>query len=235
VSGVARFALAPLAAAIALCTPAAADAQFAGSVSIESDYRVRGRSISHERPVASARIGFDHASGAYADASASVVASEYDGMRLLGYQADAGFAPRLGPLWTVDVGVARDGFRAPYPGGSAYRRTEAYAGVTRGPFSAYVFASPRYAGLDSATLYGQIEATIAPAPQWRFSAHAGTLQLLDAKAPYSSLHDWRLGVAREMGGFEIYAALSGAVPGREGHRIGIQAKTALTVGASYSF
>jgi uncharacterized protein (TIGR02001 family) len=235
VSGTVRFVLSLLAAAIALCAPAAAQAQLAGSISVESDYRIRGRSISDKRPVASARVGFDHPSGIYADGSASVVASDDDGPRFLGYQADGGFATRLGPLWTVDVGVAHDHFRAAYPGGFPYRRTEAYVGVTHGPLSAYVFASPSYASLKTATLYGQLEATIAPAPQWRLSAHAGALELLDSDAPFSSIYDWRLGGSREMGGFELHAALSGDVPGTEAHRIGIRAKTAFTVGASYSF
>jgi uncharacterized protein (TIGR02001 family) len=235
VTGAVRLVLSLLGAAMALCAPAAAHAQLAGSIAVESDYRIRGRSISDERPVASARIGFDHSSGVYADGSASVFASEDHGPRFLGYQVDAGFATRLGPLWTVDVGVAHDHFRAPYAGGFAYRRTEAYAGVTHGPISAYVFASPSYARLKSATLYEQLEATIAPAPQWRLTAHAGALELLDPKAPFSSIYDWRLGVSREIGGFELHTALSGDIPGREAHHIGIKAKTALTVGASVSF
>jgi uncharacterized protein (TIGR02001 family) len=235
VIGAVRFVLTLLAAAAALCVPAAAHAQLAGSISIESDYRIRGRSISDERPVASARIGYDHSSGAYADGSASVFKSDDDGVQFLGYQVDAGFATRLGPLWTVDVGVAHDHFRSPYPGGFHYRRSEAYVGVTHGPLSAYVFASPSYARLKSATLYEQLEATIAPAPQWRLNAHAGALELLDSDAPFSSIYDWRVGVSREIGSFELHTALSGDIPGHAAHRLGIRAKTVLTAGASYSF
>jgi hypothetical protein len=185
--------------------------------------------------VASARIGYDHSSGVYADGSASVFTSDDDGVQFLGYQVDAGFATRLGPLWTLDLGVAHDHFRAPYQGGRHYRRSEAYAGVRRGPFSAYLFASPSYGRLKSGTLYGQLEATIAPAPQWRLTAHAGALELLGAKAPFSSLYDWRLAASREVGSFEVHAGLSGYVPGSDAHRVGVRAHTALTVGASYSF
>lgn len=218
-----------------LGAPEAAHAQLAASVSLESDYRVRGRSISDHSPVASVRLGFDDASGIYADGSASVVATGEDGLRYFGYQLDAGFATRLSPLWTLDLGVARDRFRAPYQGGRRYRRSEAYAGVTHGPFSAYLFASPSYGQLKSATLYGQLEATIVPAPDWRVTAHAGTLRLLDASAPFSSIYDWRLAASHEVGGFELHAALTGYLPGGDARGFGIRSHAALTAGASYSF
>jgi hypothetical protein len=141
----------------------------------------------------------------------------------------------LGPLWSIDLGIAHDHFRAAYPGGPYYHRTEGYVGVTHGPISAYIFAAPKYDRLRSATLYGQLEATIVPAPQWRLTAHAGALELLDSTARYSALYDWRLGLSRELGSFEFHTALSGRVPGHEAYRVGIRSHTALTVGASYSF
>jgi uncharacterized protein (TIGR02001 family) len=229
-----KLASAALATALLLVS-ATARAQLAASVSVESDYRIRGRSVSDKYPVASFRLGLDDASGIYTDGSASVVVTSDDGPRYLGYQFDAGFATRLGALWTLDLGVAHDDFRALYPGGRPYRRTEAYLGARRGAFSAYLFASPRYANLDSATLYGQLEATISPARLWRVTAHAGALELLDANAPFSSLYDWRLGASRQLGSFELHAAVSGSIPGREAHRAGIPSRTALTAGASYGF
>jgi uncharacterized protein (TIGR02001 family) len=215
--------------------PQAAHAQLAASVAVESDYRVRGRSISDHHPVASARLGFDDPSGNYADGSASIIATGEDGLRYFGYQLDAGFATRLSPTWTLDLGVARARFRAPYQGGRRYHRSEAYAGVTHGPISAYVFASPRYGRLKSATLYGQLEATVAPARDWHLTAHGGALRLLDASAPFSSLYDWRLAVSHEIGGFELHVAYAGYVPGGEARAIGIRSHAGLTAGASVSF
>ena len=46
-----------------LATPAAA--QVSASVDIESDYRLRGYSLSAGRPAATAQIGYDDASGLY--------------------------------------------------------------------------------------------------------------------------------------------------------------------------
>jgi uncharacterized protein (TIGR02001 family) len=230
-----RRVLAAFLAVVALGAPALAHTQLAATIAVESDYRVRGRSVSDERPVASARLGFDDSSGIYADGSASIVASGNDGVRYLGYQLDAGFATNLGPLWTIDVGIARDDFRAPYPEGAGYERNEAYVGATHGPISAYLFASPNYGRSKSASLYGQLEGTIVPARGWRLTAHAGALELLEAKAPYSSLYDWRLGASRQVGNFEIHTALSGYVPGSEAYRLGIRTHTAFTVGASCSF
>lgn len=220
---------------LASCLPAAARAQAVASIALESDYRVRGRSVSDERPVATARLGYDDPNGVYVEGSASVVASRHDGARFLGYQFDAGVAKRLGPLWTIDLGIAHDDFRAPYPGGSYYKRSEAYVGVLRGPFSAYVFAAPSYGHLKTATLYEQLEASVPPVPGWRLTAHVGALELLDAGAPFSSLYDWRLGVAREIGHVEVHAAVSGNVPGHQAYRAGVRSRTAVTAGASYSF
>jgi uncharacterized protein (TIGR02001 family) len=221
--------------ALIFVSPTPAPAQLAAAVSVENDYRLRGRSVSGRRPVASAQVGFDAPRGIYGDGSAAVVATRYDGLQVLGYQLDAGYAARVGNLWTIDVGVARDHFRASYPGGPAYRHFEAYAGATRGPFSAYLFASPDYDRTKSATLYGQLEATIAPASAWRVTAHAGMLALLDPHAEYSALYDWRLGISRAIGNFELHAAISDGGVAKGRHDADDRARTALTAGASYSF
>ncbi len=235
-SAAAGFLLPALAVVLIFGLPAAAQAQVAGAVVVESDYRLRGRSVSDEQPVVQARLSYDDDSGFYTDGSATVVATRYDGPRFLGYQFDLGYAARLGPVWTLDVGFAHDHLRAPYPGGGyGYHEDQAYVGVARGPFSAYLFASPRYGRLKTATVYGQLEATFVPVAKWHLTAHAGALDLLDSSAPFTRIYDWRLGVAREIGGLEIHAALSGDVPGGKAHRLGVPAKSALTAGASFSF
>lgn len=234
-SAAARFLLSALVAVLTLGLPATAHAQLAGAVLVESDYRLRGRSVSDERPVAQARLSYDDDSGFYTDGSATLVTTHDDGPRFLGYQFDLGYATRLGSLWTLDVGYAHDHLRSPYPGGLGYHQDQAYVGATRGPFSAYLFASPRYGRLKTAIVYGQLEATFIPVAKWHATAHAGALDLLDSSAPFTRIYDWRLGIAREIGGLEIHAALSGDVPGGEAHRFGIRAKSVLTAGASFSF
>lgn len=227
-----------LIAAPAVSVPAAAQ-QITGSVSVESDFRLRGYSLSGGRPVAAARVGVDSGSGFYADASATTVLARGDEARFLGYQVDAGVAKRVGTLWTLDVGVAHNQFRAPYRGAFPYSYTEGYVGATHGPFSAYVFVSPNYFHSDNWTMYAQLEASVAPAPDWRLTAHVGSLVNLSAPEVYAgrvkTQHDWRLGVARELGAVEVHAALSSGGPGRQFYYGASHSRTVVTAGASVSF
>ena len=217
---------------LAVC-PVPAFAQVSAAVSVESDYRLRGYSVSGERPVGVVRVGYDDASGAYADGSVAVVASRFDGLRVLGYEADAGFATQLGSLWTIDLGVAREDLDPAYPGSLSYRHTEAYVGARRGPFSAYVFASPSYGRSGSPSLYGQLDATVSPFAKWRLTAHAGLLKLLDTPPRYATHYDWRLGVAREIGDFDLHVAVSGGGPPRRAYPAA--AETKLTAGLTFGF
>ncbi len=214
-------------------------AQVSAAISIESDFRVRGYSLSGGRPVASARIGIDDESGFYADGSATVVATRYDGARFLGFQVDGGLARRLGGQWTLDAGLAHNELRAPYAGGISYNYTEAYVVVTHAPFSAYVFVSPNYFRPGFRTLYGQVEATISPAEDWHVTGHLGSLNRLDSPygytVRYKTLYDWRLGVTREFGNLELHADVSGGGPGRQYYYGDTHSRTALTAGASLSF
>jgi uncharacterized protein (TIGR02001 family) len=218
---------------------APASAQVSGSISADSDFRLRGYSMSAGRPVASARIGFDHGSGLYADGSATVVFPRHEGSRFLGYQVDAGIAKRLGREWTIDAGVAHNEFRAAYSGGYPYTYTEGYVGATHGPISAYVFVSPNYFRPSFWTVYGQLEASVSPADKWHVTAHVGRLTYVDTPGHYSvqnkRQYDWRLGVAREIGNFEVHAALTGGGPRRQYYYGANHSRTALVAGASLSF
>jgi uncharacterized protein (TIGR02001 family) len=230
-----------LIAALAIWAAVPADAQqISGSLSVESDFRLRGYSLSAGRPVASARAGLESGSGFYADGSATAVLTRDDEARFLGYQVDAGLAKRVGDLWTIDVGLAHNHFRAAYEGAFPYSYTEAYVGATHGALSAYVFVSPNYYRRDNWSLYGQVEANFTPAKNWRLTAHVGSLvYLYTSPAPYGrrrkTQHDWRLGVARELGAVEVHAALSGGGPGRQFYYGETHSRTALTAGASVSF
>ena len=153
--------------------------------------------------------------------------------------AYAGVAKRVGDLWTLDVGLSHNQFRAAYRGAFPYSYTEAYAGATHGALSAYVFVSPNYYRRDNWTLYGQLEASVTPASDWRLTAHVGSLVSLSMPEAYTrrrkTQHDWRLGVARELGAIEVHAALSGGGPGRQYYYGDTHSRTAVTAGASVSF
>ena len=231
--------LAVLAAGLALCLGAPAVAQVSGAVSAESDFRLRGYSVSGGRPVGSARLGVDDESGVYADASATVVLTRNDGVRFLGYQVDAGVAKRLGGDWVIDLGIAHNQFRAAYAGGYPLTYTEGYIGTTRGPVSAYLFVSPNYYRPGFWTAYGQVEATIMPARDWRLTAHVGSLHHLYTPETYTlrheTLYDWRVAAARAFGSLELHLNVSGGGPGRQYYYGASHSRTAVVAGASLSF
>ncbi len=81
--GLQRFGLAQLALGLALSLARPAHAQFSGAVSLQSDYRYRGISLTERQPVVSLDLAYDHASGAYAGASA--IGVNEDGLRSLGF------------------------------------------------------------------------------------------------------------------------------------------------------
>lgn len=217
---------------------APAAAQLSGVIAVDSDFRLRGQSLSAGRPVATATAGFDDESGVYATGSATLVLTRNSGPRFLGYQVGAGVAKRLGRRWTVDVGVAHNEFRPAYYGAYPYTYSEVYAGAMRSPFSAYVFVSPNYFRSDFWTVYGQIEASVSPAKNWHVTAHLGSLNHIDTPeyaVVRRTLYDWRLGVAREFGNVEIHGALTGGGPGRLYYYGSSHSRTAVVAGASINF
>lgn len=215
-----------------------AHAQATGSIDIESDYRLRGYSLSAGQPTAAARIGYDDDSGAYINALA-VGEWAHDRPRLLGVQGNVGYAKRLSRALTIDTGLLYAEYRPRYLGTRGRGYVEGYAGFSLNPISARVYVSPDYFNTGAATIYGEIQATVEPVRNWRLSAHAGSLTYLSAPVPYhyrATHYDWRLSVARQFNAIELHAALSDGGPGREFYsgKDGDRAAS-VTAGISWSF
>jgi uncharacterized protein (TIGR02001 family) len=204
-----------MAAGLLLAAPARA--QVAGSVDIESDYRLRGYSLSAGQPTATARVSYDDNSGFYLNALA-VGEWAHDQPRLLGVQGNVGYAKRLTQSLTVDTGILYADYRPRYLGGRGRGYAEAYAGLSLKVISARVYVSPDYFDTGAATVYGEVQGTIEPIRNWRLGAHVGSLTYLSAPVPYpyKATHtDWRLSVARQFRSIDLHAAVSGGGPGRE--------------------
>jgi hypothetical protein len=195
-----------------------ADAQWGGTLSLESDYRLRGYSLTDGNPAASAQVTYDHGSGFY--------------LNLAGLAQIAGDDPRF-------MGVVGNvGYRASERYGRPYRYTEIYAGAAVGRVLGRVYYSPDYRGDGVQTLYGELEAGFEPAREWRVSGHVGVLTYLTAARywPAGSTHqDWRLSVSRQLGRFEVHTALSGGGPGERYYGYQRREKPMLAAGASVSF
>jgi len=224
-----------LSAAISLA--GTAQAQVAGSVSIESDYRYRGHSLSSGHPVATATLDYDDASGFFIDGSITGVLGG-DRPGLLGVQGNIGYATRLSSKLSMDVGVLRSQYTPSYAGDRAAHYTELYLGITRRSLSSRVYFSPDYFHSGISTLYGEIDGAIEPVRDWHLSAHVGGLVYLSRPAAYANRrdqHDWRIGVSRQLGAFDVHLNLSGGGPGPDYYGREPRGRTALVVGATRSF
>ena len=222
-------------AALGLFVAAPAAAQLAGSVGIESDYRLRGYSLTNGDPALTAQISYDHRSGAYLNVSALTKIG--GDTRFLGVIAGAGYAKRVNDRVTLDGGVLRYQIRAASPGQPGFKYSEVYAGAYVGRVSGRISYSPDYRGFGVPTLYPEIEAGVEPASNWRLSGHVGLLTYLTARNGYRSGQaesDWRVTAARQLGKFEVHAAVSGGGPSNY-YAYRVYKKVAVTAGASISF
>ncbi len=232
-----HHALLALIAALGIFLAHAADGQVAVSASVDSDDRLRGRSLSGGNPVATVSIGYDHPSGIYVDAAA-VTKIAGDRAGLMGFQGDIGLAQRLGDGLSLDIGVQRSQFNSRYAGERAAHYTELFVGLTRRRVSARVYYAPDYFRPGISTLYTEVEAAIIRSEKWHLSAHAGRLFYLKLEPAYAGFrdqYDWRVSLARDVHGFELHAALSGGGPGTDFYAGGSRARSALVVGVSHVF
>jgi len=228
-----------LAAPLILCfAPVPACAQISGNIDVESDYRLRSYSLSAGRPVATAQIGYDDDSGVYFSLSATGEIGHDDPL-FLGVQGNIGYVRRLNATLSIDGGIARSQYRSPDRESGPHNYTEIYLGLASGPFAARVYYSPDYDQADVSSLYTEVEATFRPATNWRVNGHLGSQIYLATSAQYlagrAARYDWRLGVARELGNFDLHAALSGGGPGKDYYSGSFHNKVTLTAGASWSF
>jgi uncharacterized protein (TIGR02001 family) len=192
-----------------------ASAQVAVEAALQTDYRVRGYSVSDEEPSASVSLSYDDPSGAYV--GASLVGTTYEGDPvLLGIQGSAGYATRIGPMLSLDAGVSKTQYFYGYGTTRNYDYTEVYLGLALPMVSARLSYSPDYYRHDKETLYAEVETGISPATDWFLSAHAGMLTYLGDPPVYrpDQTFDWRLGATRQFGPWGLHLDVSGRMLGR---------------------
>ena len=200
-----------LLAGLLAAAPAAAEVRVTGVIA--SDDRFRGRSVSEGRPVASLDLAYDAANGAYVGVTTTGVA--HAGPQLLAVQAYAGYVARLGTGPAIDVGVTHANYSSEYDGHNSGRYSEVYAGLVTRRFATHLYYSPDYFASGRSTLYGEIDSSVSPAPSWRISGHAGVLRVLHGpRGPglRRPQYDWRIGVTKALGGFDLQLAWAGAGP-----------------------
>jgi len=198
-----RGALVARAAVLALlCAIGDASAQLSGSLSVVSDYRYRGISLSDERPAAQLGLTYDAAEGWYGGAFVSTV--KLEGYETRGVQAIA-FA---GHTWGMPSGLSLE-VGADYAVVTAaprYDYGEVYAGFAFQNVSGRMYFSPRYFGQDAAAVYAELNLAQPLLDNVRLLGHVGVLESSANKYygnPPGPLIDGALGVGVSWQGFSL--------------------------------
>jgi uncharacterized protein (TIGR02001 family) len=147
-------------------------AQVSGSATLVSDYRFRGVSLSDEKPAAQLSVAYDHASGWYAGGFASTVQLSDQSDRHLQVLAYAGYARRLGPAWSVEMGT---GYYA-FSGAGGYDYPEVFCGAASGSWNGRIHYSPNYFALGSHALYAELNGMQPLADHLHLLGHLGLLR-----------------------------------------------------------
>jgi uncharacterized protein (TIGR02001 family) len=182
---------------------------------LQTDYRVRGYSVSDGEPSASLSLSYDDPSGAYVGASFIGAVHDSDPV-LLRIQGSAGYAVRIAPMLSLDAGVSKTQYFHGYGTNRDYDYTEVYLGLALPAVSSRLSYSPDYYRNDWDTLYAEVETGIEPAPDWFLSAHGGVLTYLGDPPAYlpNQTFDWRLGATRQFGHWGVHLDVSGRILGK---------------------
>jgi uncharacterized protein (TIGR02001 family) len=209
-----------------------------GSLAVQSDYRVRGDTISGNRPAAILDVSYDDPSGLYLGGSAIGSLDHGNDPALLGAIGNVGYATRIGPRISIDAGYTRTQY-AHYVGAAhGYAHyDEVYAGISAHGLSAHVHVSPDYLRRGVSTIYGELDGALRPVGAWRLTGHVGLLGYLSQPRVPSqrTRYDWRIGIARPAGRFDLQVALTGGGPDGGCCRRHSYGRTALIGGVSASF
>ena len=233
-----RFGATALIACISFFVHSPAKAQIGALVSIYSDDRFRGISVSDGRPVTTLDVSYDAPNGLYAGLSASLVASRDEGLKPLSLVLNGGYAKRLSSGLAADVGIIHSRY-SHYSGLSSGRDySEIYAALTGKVIGARVSLSPNYLGRAGWTFHGEVTTHFDLTQQTVLEGSAGLLvPLRQSSYPgsYVSQLDARLGIVHRLGPIALHAALtthsgSSAIYGGRGH-----GRTALVIGISSAF
>jgi uncharacterized protein (TIGR02001 family) len=197
---------------------------------VASDYRYRGVSLSDQRPVASLDIAADFANGVYLGASALGVWPAHAGFRALSFQEYLGYARRISPELTADVGVSNANYTEAYAGGSSTSDQEIYVGLSGHGVTGRVFYAPNYFRQGYSTVYGELSGVYRPRPSWRLNGQVGVLS-----GDERTRLDWRLGVAKEIKALTLETAVLGTSRGDDDDRERPHGNTTVVVALSWAF
>ena len=176
-----------------------AHAQASATLTLASDDRYRGVSLSDGRPVLQLDVGVDDVAGDYAGVFASN--ARLDGHDALRWQVYGGRAGRFAGGANWDVGVRYTGFA----NASGYGYPELYAGISGRRLGARVAYAWRYFGTGAGALYAGLDGEQPLSARVRLLGHVGWLRMAgDGDARRAG--DARAGIAVHLGALDVQLA-----------------------------
>lgn len=173
----------------------AASADTSATVSVVSDYRFRGESMSQGNPEAQLSLSYDATNGWYAGAFTSGVdLLQTKETQLLIY---TGYARTLASGWSWDLGVTDSRFSA----SQYYDYTEWYAGLSSENLNAKIYFSPNYFGENVETAYAELNASYPIGDLFKVLAHVGCLYRLSdngAIQTQAARYDEQIGIGKTL-------------------------------------
>jgi uncharacterized protein (TIGR02001 family) len=145
------------------------------SASVDSQDVIRGVSYSLGRPAYGLHLSYDLPNGVYASTSLSGTAS-FQAMHVMrGAVENVGYAGRVAPELSVDVGVSHADYLLNTNEKYIFSYDEAYGGATYRNVSAYLYYTPHYMGAGPEALYLDLHSAMRAAPHVRLAGHLGFL------------------------------------------------------------
>jgi uncharacterized protein (TIGR02001 family) len=216
---------------------APACAEVGATVTLASQDRFRGYSVSDGYPAATFSLSYDDAAGPYVEGSIMIAGNPSDGIERSRFEGNAGYAVRLKNGPTLDAGIVH----AEYTGYHIYGRqavfTEIYAGLIAGHVSAHVHYSPNYFQRGVRTFYADVDGSAPLAPRLRLSAHYGMLFQIDGNHEPAGSHmrDWRIGASTDVKRLTFELALASGANRRGFYGAVRHGGTALLFSATAAF
>jgi uncharacterized protein (TIGR02001 family) len=185
------------------------------SVSLTTDYMWRGVSQTNNDPAIQGAFDLSHESGLYLGVWGSNVefGDQKTSMELdayVGFSRDTNFGGQLPFTINYDLGVAHYEYTASSPANF----TELYFGASVSPFEHFNFSTYYYYGLKIHGVkpgeYTDISAdyTFLPETPYAFTvlAHGGYYNQKNTDSYGDDYWDWKIGVSKDIGGFNIEVA-----------------------------
>ena len=188
---------------LAFAAVTSVSAQISGTATLVSNYRVRGISLSENKPAAQLGIALDAADGWYAGAFASTVefaispGRELQTVPFIGYawRAADGLSWEAGTDYSFFTGKARN-----------YDYPEVYFGVASENLSGRLYYSSHYFGQNAGAIYAEANGTHSLLDRVRLLAHLGILRSTGGTNNYGwpeHLFDGRVGLAADLDRFNV--------------------------------